>query len=311
MNNPSIAPIFAAIDIGSNAARLLIKRLELPEVPGTDAPAQLRKVFFLRYPLRLGDDVFTPAGRISPQRQRKMLYMIKAFKQLMRLHDVNHLAACATSAMREARDGDKLLECIRRKTGIRIRLISGAEEAGIIYGNHVGYAAGLSRPCAYVDVGGGSTEISVLAAGGEVVSSQSYKIGTLRMLHEGADYSQRILADISQGLERARQELGGAAIDIVGSGGNINKAQKLLNKREGEPVSYIELKMLYDMLKKMTFEERIKNFKLNPYRADVIIPALKIFLTISKLCGAPNLVVPQVGLVDGIIAKLFAERRCG
>lgn len=308
MNNPSIAPIFAAIDIGSNAARLLIKRLELPEVPGTDAPAQLRKVFFLRYPLRLGDDVFTPAGRISPQRQRKMLYMIKAFKQLMRLHDVNHLAACATSAMREARDGDKLLECIRRKTGIRIRLISGAEEAGIIYGNHVGYAAGLSRPCAYVDVGGGSTEISVLAAGGEVVSSQSYKIGTLRMLHEGADYSQRILADISQGLERARQELGGAPIDIVGSGGNINKLYRLVHaKSTSQILTTAELEQMLGRLEPLTPQERMQAFGLKPDRADVIVPAGLIFRTAARALGARHIHVPMLGLADGMIDRM-AER---
>ena len=153
---------------------------------------------------------------------------------------------------------------------------------------------------------GGGTGVGVYA-GGRLAESDSFRLGTVRLLNKAVSSEEK------DDFKAALREIGGkySIQRIIASGGNINKAQKLLNKREGEPVSYIELKMLYDMLKKMTFEERIKNFKLNPYRADVIIPALKIFLTISKLCGAPNLIVPQVGLVDGIIAKLFAERRCG
>lgn len=151
--------VFAAIDIGSNAARLLIKRME-PAVEG-ESP-NFRKMFFLRYPLRLGEDVFT-LGKISKERQQKTLYMIKAFKNLMRLYNVDSYRACATSAMREARNGADLVESIRKKTGVDIELIDGREEASIIYGNHVEYASRMKRQCAYVDVGGGSTEISILS----------------------------------------------------------------------------------------------------------------------------------------------------
>ena len=212
--------------------------------------------------------------------------------------------------MRDAKNGPEVLAEIKEKSGIDVEIISGEKEAEIIYAAAQPFIAsaggGGEKNSLHVDVGGGSTEVVVYAEG-RVAESHSFPLGTVRLLNKAVSSGEK------DDFKAALREIGGkySIQRIIASGGNINKAQKLLNKREGEPVSYIELKMLYDMLKKMTFEERIKNFKLNPYRADVIIPALKIFLTISKLCGAPNLVVPQVGLVDGIIAKLFAERRCG
>ena len=287
----------AAIDIGSNAVRFLISNIE------EDSDKKCRKVAFLRVPVRLGEDAFT-SGTISPERRARLCEAMQSFEHLMKAFGVR------TSAMRDAKNGPEVLAEIKEKSGIDVEIITGETEAEIIYAAAQPFIAsagcGGEKNSLHVDVGGGSTEVVVYAEG-RVAESYSFPLGTVRLLNKAVSSEEK------DDFKAALREIGGkySIQRIIASGGNINKAQKLLNKREGEPVSYIELKMLYDMLKKMTFEERIKNFKLNPYRADVIIPALKIFLTISKLCGAPNLIVPQVGLVDGIIAKLFAERRCG
>ena len=292
----------AAIDIGSNAVRFLISNIE------EDSDKKCRKVAFLRVPVRLGEDAFT-SGTISPERRARLCEAMQSFEHLMKAFGVRAYRACATSAMRDAKNGPEVLAEIKEKSGIDVEIITGETEAEIIYAAAQPFIASAScggeKNSLHVDVGGGSTEVVVYAEG-RVAESYSFPLGTVRLLNKAVSSEEK------DDFKAALREIGGkySIQRIIASGGNINKAQKLLNKREGEPVSYIELKMLYDMLKKMTFEERIKNFKLNPYRADVIIPALKIFLTISKLCGAPNLIVPQVGLVDGIIAKLFAERRC-
>lgn len=293
----------AAIDIGSNAVRFLISNIE------EDSDKKCRKVAFLRVPVRLGEDAFT-SGTISAERRERLCEAMQSFDHLMKAFGVRAYRACATSAMRDAKNGPEVLAEIKEKSGIDVEIISGEQEAEIIYAAAQPFIAsagcGGGKNSLHVDVGGGSTEVVVYAEG-RVAESYSFPLGTVRLLNKAVSSEEK------DDFKDALREIGGkySIQRIIASGGNINKAQKLLNKREGEPVSYIELKMLYDMLKKMTFEERIRNFKLNPYRADVIIPALKIFLTISKLCGAPNLIVPQVGLVDGIIAKLFAERRCG
>lgn len=293
--------IFAAIDIGSNAARLLIKRLE--PAPEGEAP-KFRKMFFLRYPLRLGDDVFT-LGKISKDRQQKTIYMIKAFKNLMRLYDVDQYRACATSAMREARNGADLVESIKKKTGVNIELIDGREEASIIYGNHVEFATRLKRQCAYVDVGGGSTEISILSEG-KVVSSQSYKIGTLRMLHETEDYVNGVLDKITADMKQLAQKLG--PTEMVGSGGNINKLYKLVHEKStSQLLTAPELERIVDKLSALTPPERMAQFKLKADRADVIVPAGIIFRTVARALSTRHIFVPMLGLADGMVDRMFLD----
>lgn len=288
----------AALDIGSNAVRFLICNIE----ESCDAK-KCRKVAFLRVPVRLGEDVFTE-GRISSRRRALLCEAMQGFAHLMKTFDVKDYRACATSAMREAKNGGEVLEEIREKSGISVEVISGLEEAEIIYAAGVPTAGGENwKDSLHIDVGGGSTEI-VVYAGGRVAESHSFRLGTVRMLKNAVKEEEKEL------FKSELRKIGDKYqnLRMIGSGGNINKAQKLLNKRVGEPLNFVELRMLYDTLKKMTFEERIKNFKLNPYRADVIIPALKIFLTVSKLCRAPTIIVPQVGLVDGITSILHAKQ---
>lgn len=288
----------AAVDIGSNAVRFLICSIE----ESCDTK-KCRKLAFLRVPVRLGEDVFTE-GRISTRRCGLLCEALQGFSHLMKSFEVREYRACATSAMREAENGGGVIDEIREKSGISVDIISGPEEAEIIYAAGVSSTGGENwKNSLHVDVGGGSTEV-VIYANGRIVESRSFRIGTVRILKDAVKEADEEL--FKSELKKIGEKYN--SLRIIGSGGNINKAQKLLNRREGEPLNCVELKMLYDTLKRMTFEERIRNFKLNPYRADVIIPALKIFLTVSKLCGAPTIIVPQVGLVDGIIAMLQAKR---
>lgn len=288
----------AALDIGSNAVRFLICSIE-----ESSDTKKYRKVAFLRVPVRLGEDVFTE-GEISARRRMLLCEAMQGFSHLMKTFGVSEYRACATSSMREAKNGAEVLDEIREKSGIQVEVISGLEEAEIIYASGVSSAGSENwKDSLHVDVGGGSTEV-VIYAGGRVAESRSFRLGTVRILKDAVEEGDKEL--FKKELKKIGEKYRG--LRIIGSGGNINKAQKLLNKRVGEPISAVELRMLYDTLKKMTFEERINNFKLNPYRADVIIPALKIFLLVSKLCCAPTIIVPQVGLVDGIIAMLHAKR---
>lgn len=288
----------AALDIGSNAVRFLICSIE-----ESSDTKKCRKVAFLRVPVRLGEDVFTE-GEISARRRMLLCEAMQGFSHLMKTFGVSEYRACATSSMREAKNGAEVLDEIREKSGIQVEVISGLEEAEIIYAAGVSSAGSENwKDSLHVDVGGGSTEV-VIYAGGRVAESHSFRLGTVRILKDAVEEGDKEL--FKKELKKIGEKYRG--LRIIGSGGNINKAQKLLNKRVGEPISAVELRMLYDTLKKMTFEERINNFKLNPYRADVIIPAQKIFLLVSKLCCAPTILVPQVGLVDGIIAMLHAKR---
>ena len=287
----------AALDIGSNAVRFLICSIE-----ESSDTKKCRKVAFLRVPVRLGEDVFTE-GEISARRRMLLCEAMQGFSHLMKTFGVSEYRACATSSMREAKNGAEVLDEIREKSGIQVEVISGLEEAEIIYAAGVSSAGSENwKDSLHVDVGGGSTEV-VIYAGGRVAESRSFRLGTVRILKDAVEKGDKEL--FKKELKKIGEKYRG--LRIIGSGGNINKAQKLLNKRVGEPISAVELRMLYDTLKKMTIEERINNFKLNPYRADVIIPALKIFLLVSKLCCAPTIIVPQVGLVDGIIAMLHAK----
>ncbi|MDO5115487.1 MAG: hypothetical protein Q4D58_05260 [Synergistaceae bacterium] len=291
----------ASIDIGSNAVRFLVGSMENGAADGK----KYRKVAFVRVPIRLGEDSFT-AGKIGAERRGKLCEAMNGFSHLMKSYGVLEYRAYATSALRDAKNGAEVIAEIREKSGLSVEIISGEREAEIIYAaaRPSSGDGGWDKNSLHVDVGGGSTEV-VVYADGRVAEARSFHLGTVRML-KGAvtnKEKERFKGELRVIAEKYRTP------QIIGSGGNINKAQKLLNKREDEPLYFVELKMLYDSLKRMSFKERMKSFKLNPYRADVIIPALKIFLTISRICRAPEILVPRVGLVDGILEMICDERR--
>lgn len=294
---------FAAIDIGSNGARLLIKNVYEDSMGNYG----FSKVLFLRIPLRLGKDVFT-LGEISPERERMIMCMIKSYKQLMKLYGVTEYRACATSAMRDARNGMEILKRIGKKTGINIEIIGGREEAQILYNYSIESADSNRGNYAYMDVGGGSTEISMLS-GGQLVGSYSYNIGTLRML------SGAVEPDVIEKLERDMRDYASRYKDItiIGSGGNINKLCRMYHeaKAGGDKrlLPTAELGKLHDMLRPLTFKERMDKYALKADRADVIIPAAEIFLTVAHALGCENIHVPNISLADGIIDGLYKKAR--
>ncbi len=286
----------AAIDIGSNAIRLLIKYVE------ENVNVDFKKAAFIRVPIRLGEDVFK-SGYVSLEKKEKLGEAMLAFTHLMTTFNVRTFRACATSAMREAQNGNEVIEYIREKSGLNIEIISGKEEAETIF--EAGDIAGMMRTdkCyIYVDVGGGSTEVTIYHNNRKVLS-ESFPLGTVRMLSDAVDKKEwkrfkKWLEDIEEMYR---------PVAIVGSGGNINKVHKMLGKKNKETLSFIEIKVLYDELKTMTYEERMENLGLNNYRADVIMPALKIFITVAKICKTDEIVVPKVGLADGIIHLLYKD----
>ena len=290
---------YAAIDIGSNAVRLLIKSIDREAVQ----EKKIKKVMMLRVPLRLGFDVFS-IGELSEKKADKLRRLMKAFRQLMKIYDVYHYRACATSAMRDARNGRTIIKKIEKDTGIRIEIIDGQEEARMIYNNHIECMEDRLGNYMYVDVGGGSTEINLLT-NGELVWSVSYNIGTVRML------SNAVKEGTWQQMEEELMKVteGVAAINIIGSGGNINKLFRLADKKDKKlqrlPVS--SLQTVYDVLKPLTPEERVEAFSLKQDRADVIVPAAEIFLKIAEVVHAEYIYVPVIGLSDGIIDNLYAK----
>ena len=290
---------YAAIDIGSNAVRLLIKSIDREAVQ----EKKIKKVMMLRVPLRLGFDVFS-IGELSEKKVDKLRRLMKAFRQLMKIYDVDDYRACATSAMRDARNGRMIIKKIEEDTGIRIEIIDGQEEARMIYNNHIECMEDRQGNYMYVDVGGGSTEINLLT-NGELVWSVSYNIGTVRML------SNAVKEGTWQQMEEELMKVteGVAAINIIGSGGNINKLFRLADKKDKKlqrlPVS--SLQTVYDVLKPLTPEERVEAFSLKQDRADVIVPAAEIFLKIAEVVHAEYIYVPVIGLSDGIIDNLYAK----
>lgn len=265
----------------------------------------VRVVFpdLLRVPLRLGFDVFS-IGELSEKKADKLRRLMKAFRQLMKIYDVDDYRACATSAMRDARNGRTIIKKIEKDTGIRIEIIDGQEEARMIYNNHIECMEDRLGNYMYVDVGGGSTEINLLT-NGELVWSVSYNIGTVRML------SNAVKEGTWQQMEEELMKVteGVAAINIIGSGGNINKLFRLADKKDKKlqrlPVS--SLQTVYDVLKPLTPEERVEAFSLKQDRADVIVPAAEIFLKIAEVVHAEYIYVPVIGLSDGIIDNLYAK----
>ncbi len=293
---------YAAIDIGSNAVRLLIKKEEENE---NLLSRRLSKVLLLRVPLRLGFDVFS-LGELSENKVMKLRRLMKAFRQLMKIYEVTDYRACATSAMRDARNGKSVIKKVLKDTGIQLDIIDGQEEARMIYNNHIECLEDRTGNYIYVDVGGGSTEINLLT-NGTLVQSLSYNIGTVRMLSNAV--KEETWAQLKDDLARLTANF--SDINIIGSGGNINKLYRLAEKKDKKlkrmPVE--SLQELYDELSPLTPEQRMKQFDLKADRADVIVPAAKIFLTIAEMVKAQYVHVPIIGLADGIIDSLYAANQ--
>lgn len=286
-----------AIDIGSNAIRLLVCNIETYA-----RDREFKKLAFLRIPIRLGEDVFTQQI-ITPEKITRLTQAMHGFHYIMQSFGVINYRACATSAMREAANGDQVVSDIFDKTDVKIEIISGEQEADTIYA-----AGGLSellntnRNFLYVDVGGGSTEVVVYSQG-QKQESRSFRLGTVRILSNAVDDDE--FDNFKKWLKTAAAKYQPQC--IIGSGGNINKVQRMLGKKDKETLCLLELQILYRTLKSMTFEERVQNLKLNTYRADVIIPALKIFVTVAKTCAINEIAVPRQGLADGIIYQLYQQ----
>lgn len=294
---------FAAIDIGSNAFRLLISYVEHEK-----DKIVFRKAAFIRVPVRLGEDVFT-TGAIGPEKFGRVVEAMQGFAHLIKVFGAKAYRACATSAMREASNGAALVREIELTSGIRVEIISGREEAETIFeaGETTGLVKG-GKNYLLVDVGGGSTEVSVFN-GRRRAYSESFALGTVRILSGTAKESER---------ERFRKALGQIRAEyrpgaIIGSGGNINKVRKMLLKKahgSGDNVLCVgDLKKLYEGLSAIGCDERIERFGLNDYRADVIVPALEIFLTAARVCDIGEVIVPTIGLADGIVHSLYTRSK--
>lgn len=288
---------YAAIDIGTNAVRLLIKKVKNDEVP---MDKRFTKTLLLRVPLRLGFDVFS-LGNISDAKAKKLQRLMKAFRQLMKIYEVTDYRACATSAIRDASNGKEIIKKIQKDTGIDIEVIDGQEEAQIIYKYHIECTTNNVGNYLYVDVGGGSTEIN-LQVNGELKSSFSYNVGTVRMLSNAV--KEETWTQIKTDLQRLTDGLD--HINIIGSGGNINKLYRLIKKsKKQQRISVDSLRLLNDSLKPLTPEQRMEKYDLKSDRADVIVPAAEIFLSIAEAIHSEYIYVPVIGLADGIIDGLY------
>lgn len=290
----------AAIDIGSNGARLLIKSFD------DNAPesSRIKKLLFVRIPLRLGKDVFA-LGKISKERQRMMMHMMKGFRQFMELYNVEHFRACATSAMRDAENGKKVMRRIEKETGIRLEIIPGAEEAQLLCNNLVENTESGVGNFAYVDVGGGSTEISLLHDG-VLAESHSFNVGTLRMLAGAVTPEERNA--MCRMLEKYAENF--PDTKIIGSGGNINRLFRLAKvKGDSRSLSVTALKQLYAELAPLSLEERMEQFKLKDDRADVIIPAAEIFLLVARSLKCEDILVPNISLADSIVDGIYRDQK--
>jgi len=291
---------YGAIDIGSNAIRLLVSNVIVRE----NAEPQFKKSSLVRVPIRLGSDAFV-SGIISDENVTRMIDAMQAFKLLMKVHHVEKYKACATSAMRESKNGKEVIAKIKEETGVDIDIIGGKEEAAIISFTDLNTLIEGDNSYLYVDVGGGSTEFTIFS-GGKIITSKSFKMGTVRLLNNKKSENKIIFANVEKWIKKNTKDL--KRLSLIGSGGNINKLFKMSGRTEGKPISYIYLNAQYQFLKKMSYQDRISELSLNPDRADVIIPATKIYLSAMKWSGARKIYVPKIGLSDGIIKSLFYNK---
>ena len=287
-----------AIDIGSNAIRLLISNVELDM-----ACPDFRKTAFLRVPIRLGEDVFTK-GKIGNKKRTQLTDAMVGFLHVMKMYNVSRYKACATSAMREASNRQKVIDDIFEKSGIPIEIISGQEEADVVFeAGKLNAIMTQKSNYLYVDVGGGSTEV-VVYVNQQKVASNSFQLGTVRMISHAVDKNE--MENFEKWLGKIYKKY--ESLSIIATGGNINKTHKILGKRDGEAIIYPELQILYNTLSSMSYEQRMRNYNMDTYRADVIIPALEIFLLVCNTCFVRNIYVPKVGVVDGILRNLYFNK---
>jgi exopolyphosphatase/guanosine-5'-triphosphate,3'-diphosphate pyrophosphatase len=288
---------FAAIDVGSNAVRLLFCNVFLKP----NGETVFKKASLIRVPIRLGEDAFSNQY-ITKDKEDKLVNTMIAFKHLISVHDVISFRACATSAMREALNSDHIANRIFTESGIKLEIIDGKKEAEIIYSNHIAEQLSNKRPYLYIDVGGGSTELTLFDEG-KIIDSISFNIGTIRILQDKITKSTwNDLKDWVYKVTSKYSEIGG-----IGSGGNINKLVNLAKKKDERQISLAKLKEIYAQLSVYSLDERITILGLNPDRADVIIPATEIFLFVMKHARIDKIMVPQIGLSDGIIHLLYEE----
>ncbi|MFP5039884.1 exopolyphosphatase [Parasediminibacterium sp. JCM 36343] len=291
--------ILAAIDIGSNAARLLITEV----LEKNFGKPEFNKLNLIRVPLRLGFDVFE-TGDISKHKTTMLVQTMKAFAHLMKAYNVEEVKACATSAMRDAKNGKDIIKEVKEETGIHIEIITGDIEASMINQNHIAESLDKQHSYLYIDVGGGSTELTFFDEG-KMKYRESFNIGTIRLLK-----NQVGNAEWEEMREHLKQNTKSSLpLAAIGSGGNINKIFSLSKKKEGKPLTLQLLRDFYKELGSHSLEELIRDYKLREDRADVIVPALLIYINVMRWADIAEIYVPKIGLADGMIQSLYEEVR--
>jgi exopolyphosphatase/guanosine-5'-triphosphate,3'-diphosphate pyrophosphatase len=290
---------FAAIDIGSNAVRLLVSNVFEHGTTTT-----FKKQSLVRVPLRLGADAFL-YKHIPDQKAEEFLHAMHAFSHLLKVYKPVKMRALATSAFREADNGIEIVDRVFSETGIKIEIISGKEEAEVVYANGLRDNMNADKSYLYMDVGGGSTEIT-LFNNHEAIAAKSFNVGTIRLLMNTVP--DETWDEMKSWVKEISAQINGE-LALIGSGGNINKYCKLLMKNYGEELNYNEVYNLYKRLKGLNTDQRIQNLYLNPDRADVIVPAGKIFTSVMRWSGAKVAYVPKIGVSDGVIKMLFDQHK--
>ncbi|MDB4298773.1 exopolyphosphatase [Flavobacteriaceae bacterium] len=289
---------YAAVDIGSNAIRLLIATV----IEKEGFPTQFKKTSLVRLPIRLGADVFLK-GNISSGNYKRLLDAMQAYSLIIKTHNVVAFRACATSAMREAKNGKEIVSKLKAATGIDIQIIDGNDEAAIIASTDLKQLISDNKVFLYVDVGGGSTEFTVFA-NGKNIASHSFKLGTVRIINGMVE--DTMWEQAQQWVTQHTKAY--SKINVIGSGGNINSIYRFSEKKVGQPLSYLFMSNFYEKVKQYDYNQRVFELKMNPDRADVIIPATRIYLSAMKWAKAKNMYVPKIGLADGIVKQLYNER---
>jgi len=290
---------YAAVDIGSNAIRLLIATV----IEKEGFPTQFKKTSLVRLPIRLGADVFLE-GNISSSNYKRLLDAMQAYSLIIKTHKVVAFRACATSAMREAKNGKEIVSKLKAATDIDIQIIDGNDEAAIIASTDLKQLISDNKVFLYVDVGGGSTEFTVFA-NGKNIASHSFKLGTVRIINGMVE--DAIWEQAQQWVNQHTKAY--SKINVIGSGGNINSIYRFSEKKVGQPLSYLFMSNFYEKVKQYDYNQRVFELKMNPDRADVIIPATRIYLSAMKWAKAKNMYVPKIGLADGIVKQLYNERK--
>ncbi len=288
--------IIAAIDIGSNAARLLIN-----EVKVTKGKAEFTKLNLLRIPLRLGFDVFSN-GEIGDERKQMVINSMKIFRQLMEVYKVEHYRACATSAMRDAKNGQMIIDTVKEQANINIEIITGDEEATLIYENHVAESLDKDSAYLYVDVGGGSTELTFYE-NNKMKYEHSFNIGTIRLLNGLVTPNtwEEMKDEIKDKIKSKKP------VVAIGSGGNINKIFSLSKTKEGKPMSVSVIKKYLKEMQSLSIEERMHLYQFREDRADVIVPALQIFNNVMTWADIKHIYVPKISVADGLVKSIYAK----